>query len=199
MNLKYAIALSGGIGSGKSTSASLLKLYGYKVICADTIAHKVLQDCKKEVIEEFGEEILENEKINRKKLGKIVFSNKDKKQKLEALLHPKIKEEILKLARLEEEKKIFYFIDIPLFFETKNYAIKESLLIYAPQNLQIERIMSRDGCTKEEALKKISSQISMDEKKKMSSYVIENVGDLEDLQRQIENYLKNYLPNLKIY
>lgn len=191
--------LSGGIGSGKSTSASLLKLYGYKVICADSIAHLKLEECQAEIVKEFGKEILQEGKIHRKKLGEIVFNNQDKKQKLEALLHPKIKEEILKLAKIEEEKKVFYFIDIPLFFETKNYEIKESLLIYAPQNIQLERVILRDHCSKEEALLKISHQMSMEEKKKKASYVIENTGTLEELQEQIEKYLTSYLPNLKIY
>ena len=97
MNFKYAIVLTGGIGSGKSTIASFLKLYGYEVVCADSIAHTLLDQSAKEITEIFGNEILENNKINRKKLGEIVFSNKKSKETLERILHPKIKEEILKL------------------------------------------------------------------------------------------------------
>ena len=80
MNFKYAIVLTGGIGSGKSTIASFLKLYGYEVVCADSIAHTLLDQSAKEITEIFGNEILENNKINRKKLGEIVFSNKKSKE-----------------------------------------------------------------------------------------------------------------------
>ena len=108
MILKHAIALSGGIASGKSTVASLLKLYGYRVICADTIAHSVLDANAEEVVEAFGEGILEQNcvscdsikfVINRKKLGAIVFADSKKREKLEQILHSKIKAEILKEAQ----------------------------------------------------------------------------------------------------
>lgn len=80
MSFKYAIVLTGGIGSGKSTIASFLKLYGYEVVCADSIAHTILDQSTKEVVEIFGKEILENNRINRKRLGEIVFNDKKRKR-----------------------------------------------------------------------------------------------------------------------
>ncbi|WP_299548058.1 dephospho-CoA kinase [uncultured Helicobacter sp.] len=197
MNLKYAIALSGGIGSGKSTVASLLKLYGYYVICADSIAHQVLEESKDSVLRIFGDEILNAEgKIDRKKLGKIVFANANLRRELEAILHPKVKAEILQQAQKQEQKKTPYFIDIPLFFERGDYPIKNSLLIFTTQELQIARLKERNGFSKEEALSRINAQMPLEQKRVMASYVIENCGSLESLQQELENYLQS--PNFKI-
>lgn len=108
MKLRYAIALSGGIASGKSTVASLLKLYGYHIICADEIAHTILDSSAKEVIALFGDEILSADcsdcalRIDRQKLGKIVFADKVARGKLESILHPKIRKEILQQAQKQE-------------------------------------------------------------------------------------------------
>ncbi len=197
MNFQYAIALTGGIGSGKSTAASLLKLYGYAIIDADTIAHKVLEQSTEEVIEIFSDIILTEGKIDRKKLANIVFKNKALRNKLENLLHPRIKEYILEQSHLLDGKNIPYFIDIPLFFETKHYDIEETLLIFVEQSTQIERIKKRNALSDEAILERINAQIPLHQKKKLAKYVINNNGDLKNLQKEIEKYLQNYLPNIK--
>lgn len=196
MSFKYAIVLTGGIGSGKSTIASFLKLYGYEVVCADSIAHTILDQSAKEVVEIFGKEILENNRINRKKLGEIVFNDKKKKGILEKILHPKIKEEILKQAKALETKKIPYFLDIPLFYETKNYPFKEVLLVFVPREIQIQRIQKRDHLESQAIQARISSQMPLEEKKQLASYVVDNSGDLENLQKEVEKYLQDYLPKV---
>ena len=196
MNFKYAIVLTGGIGSGKSTIASFLKLYGYEVVCADSIAHTLLDQSTKEITEIFGNEILENNKINRKKLGEIVFSNKKSKETLERILHPKIKEEILKQAKALESKKIPYFLDIPLFYETNNYPFKEVLLVFVPKEIQVQRIQKRDRLESQAIQARISSQIPLEEKKKLANYIIDNSGDLENLQKEVEKYLQDYIPKV---
>ena len=96
MAFKYAIALTGGIATGKSTVASLLALNGMRVIDADTISHEILDASYEWVIDEFGQEFVNNKKVNRAKLGSIVFSDDDAKKKLEDFLHPKIRSEIEK-------------------------------------------------------------------------------------------------------
>ena len=197
MYFLYAIALTGGIGSGKSTAASLLKLYGYAIIDADTIAHKVLEQSTEEVIEIFSDIILTEGKIDRKKLANIVFKNKALRNKLENLLHPRIKEYILEQSHLLDGKNIPYFIDIPLFFETKHYDIEETLLIFVEQSTQIERIKKRNALSDEAILERINAQIPLHQKKKLAKYVINNNGDLKNLQKEIEKYLQNYLPNIK--
>lgn len=203
MNLRYAIALSGGIASGKSTVASLLKLYGYHIICADEIAHTMLDSSAKEVVAVFGNGILSTDygdcalKIDRQKLGKIVFADKVARGKLESILHPKIRKEILQQAQKQESKKVLYFIDIPLFFETKHYPIQQSLLIYTTKNLQIERLRKRNGLSERDALCRIESQMPLEDKRAMASYVIDNSGSLEELQNAVETYLHS-LQKLKI-
>lgn len=200
MNFSYAIALSGGIASGKSTVSSLLRLYGYCVICADEISHKVLESSTKEVLAVFGNGILKegsDSMIDRQKLGAIVFSDKDARAKLESILHPKIRQEIEIQAQAQELKKAPYFIDIPLFFETNHYPIKQSLLIYATKELQLERLQKRNGLSEQEALCRIESQMPLEYKRTLASDVIENLGSLEELQSAVESYL-NVLQKLKI-
>ena len=118
---KHAIALTGGIATGKSTACSLLKLHGFLTIDADIIAHKLLDMHSDEIANMFGSQYVENGKVLRKDLGKIIFSKEEEKLKLEAFIHPLIAKEIEKESVVFEEAGKPYFIDIPLFFEKMNY------------------------------------------------------------------------------
>ncbi|PAF44241.1 dephospho-CoA kinase [Helicobacter sp. 11S02596-1] len=194
MDLQYAIALTGGISSGKSTVASLLSLYGYCVVDADKIAHELLETNKERLIELFSSEILDTfGKIDRKKLGKIVFESKHARKILEDLLHPQIRQKILETARALENHHKFYFLDIPLFFEVGGrevYGVSKVLLVYAPQNIQLERLMGRDGLSKEEALQRICAQMAIEDKKTQSDFVIANTKDIKALQKEVEDFLQ---------
>ncbi len=197
MKLQYAIVITGGIGSGKSTVCSLLKLYGYNIIDADVISHSVLDSSSDEVVSVFGENILcddTNYKIDRKKLGSIVFNDESKRKILESILHPKIRDEILQSATVLESGKKPYFVDIPLFFESNkkniNYDIDNVLLVYAPKKIQIERVMKRDNLAYDEALCRVESQMDIEEKKAKSTYIIENISNMANLQAQIETFLQ---------
>ncbi|MGP1449578.1 MAG: dephospho-CoA kinase [Wolinella sp.] len=191
ISLRHAIALSGGIATGKSTVSRLLKLYGYAVIDADAIAHEQLESSKNEIISVFGEEILDGENISRKKLGKIVFSDKKSLSLLEDILHPKIRTEILARSRILEESAILYFIDIPLFFEKRDCypMINQNLLIYAPRNIQLSRLCARDNLNVNEANLRLDSQMDIEKKLKLSDYVIKNIGNIEDLTGEVERFL----------
>lgn len=189
MSFEYAIALTGGIGTGKSTTANLLKLYGYKIIDADDISHKILDEEYQTIEKMFGLEYVKNGKVLRKKLGAIIFGNKENKKRLEELLHPKIKVEILKQAEYLDSFKFPYFVDIPLFFETNNYDIKNSVLIYAPKSTQIQRVMKRDNIDEQKALLKIEAQMDIEEKKELSSSIIDNSCDIKVLNRSVEDYI----------
>ena len=185
-----AIALTGGISTGKSTVCNLLKLHGFLIIDADKIAHKILDLNASKIEELFGTKYVENGLVQRKELGKIIFSNEDNKLKLEALLHPLIKEEIIKESRVCEEQNKTYFIDIPLFFEKMHYPIVKSVVVYTPKELQIERLIKRDNITKDEALLKISNQMDIEKKKELSTYIIDNSKDLKHLQNEVEKLIK---------
>ncbi|MEV9593597.1 dephospho-CoA kinase [Aliarcobacter butzleri] len=186
---KNAIALTGGISTGKSTVCNLLKLHGFLTIDADKIAHKLLDENSSKIEEMFGKEYVENGKVLRKELGKIIFSNEENKLKLEALLHPLIKEEIIKESKIYEEQNKPYFVDIPLFFEKMHYPISKSLVIYTPKGLQIQRLMKRDNIDEKEAKLKISNQMDIEEKRKLANIVIDNSKDLKHLQNEVERVI----------
>ena len=186
---KNAIALTGGISTGKSTVCNLFKLHGFLTIDADKIAHKLLDENSHKIATVFGEQYVENGKVLRKELGKIIFSNEENKLKLEALLHPLIKEEIIKESKVFEEQNKPYFVDIPLFFEKMHYPIPKSLVIYTPKDLQIDRLMKRDKIDEAEAKLKISNQMDIEEKRKLADMVIDNSKDLKHLQNEVERII----------
>jgi len=188
-----AYVITGSIASGKSTVVNLLKERGFSVIDADLIAHEQLEICKREIVEVFGEQILdETGKIDRKKLGAIVFREPKKLKNLEQILHPKIKAEILSKALQLERLGQVYFVDIPLFFEKKErYAeFKNVAVIYAPKELLLSRLMSRNGLNLEEAKARVELQMDIEQKKKMAKFVIDNSNDRENLKLELEKFLK---------
>ena len=197
--LKYAIALTGSIATGKSTASSILRLFGFRIIDADEVAHKILDAKAQSVAEIFGEEIIKDGRVDRKALGKIIFSNEEARVKLEKLLHPAIKEEILSQAKEQEKFKKPYIIDIPLYFERLSYRddIKKVVVVYTPKKLQIERLMKRDGISEEEALQKIDIQISIESKRELATWVINNSKDLKNLQRECERVKEEILESFQ--
>ena len=146
----------------------------------------------------FGDEYVKNGKVDRKKLGGVIFNDKDKKKKLESLLHPLIRKEIEKRAEKSEEQGVPYFIDIPLFYETNAYNIKNVLVVYATKELQLERLVKRDGFSYEDANSRIDSQISIEEKKKLATYVVDNTKDLGHLTNELENFRRKISADFKI-
>lgn len=190
MAFAYAIALTGGIATGKSTVASLLALNGMRVIDADTISHEILDASYEWVRENFGDEFVEGTKVNRAKLGQLIFSNSEAKKKLEMFLHPKIRAEIEQRSIKQDSFRFPYLIDIPLFFENKAYDIKESVVVYTPKYIQLERFMKRNGYSKEESLRRIESQMDIEEKRKRATWIIDNSKDLKHLQRECEEFVE---------
>ena len=181
---KHAIALTGGIATGKSTVSKIFEQNGFAVIDADTIAHQVLNEAADEVAGLFGGEVRKNGGVDRKVLGAIVFGNKGKRKALESLLHPLIYDEIVRLSDIEEKKKRPYLIDIPLFFETARYNISRVIVVYAAQAQQTQRAMLRDNLSPEEVERRIAAQIGIEEKKKRATYLIDNSGDETQLHRE---------------
>lgn len=189
---KYAIALTGGIATGKSTVTSLFMLHGFLTIDADKIAHKLLNVHSDEIAKLFGDEYVENGIVLRKKLGYLIFNNEEEKTKLEKFIHPLIKQEIIKEARIFESQQKPYLIDIPLFFERQHYNIEKSIVVYTSKETQIERLMKRDNSSKEDSLSRINNQMDIEEKKELATYVIDNTKNLKSLQNEVER-IKNLL------
>jgi len=193
MQFKNAIALTGGIATGKSTVCNFLKLHGFLIIDADSIAHKILDENSSKIGELFGLEYINQNTVDRKKLGALIFADKVAKEKLQNFIHPLIKEEIIKQAVIFEANNKPYIIDIPLFFETKNYDIKNSVVVYTPQHLQLKRLILRDNISQDVALQKISNQMNIEEKKSLAKYVIDNSGNLKHLQKEIDKFIKEVI------
>lgn len=196
MDFNNAIAITGGIASGKSTVCNLLKLYGYSIIDTDSIAHNALESSREAIIKAFGDEILKSPlKINRKKLGEIVFKDKAKLALLESILHPQIRKEVTLQAQRLESQKILYFIDIPLFFELEargdGYEIPRVLLVYTPAETQLQRMQKRDNLSVESAALRLSNQMDIELKRQRSTFIIENTSDIKSLQKQVEEFLKS--------
>lgn len=189
MAFEYAIALSGGIATGKSTVASLLSLNGMRVIDADTISHEILDASSSWVVDTFGYEYVNGSKVDRAKLGTLIFSDAKAKKILEDFLHPKIRDEIEKRSEKQDGFKFPYLIDIPLFFENGAYNIKESVVVYTPPEVQLERFMKRNGYSQEESIRRIASQMPIDEKKKRATWVIDNSQNLKHLQKECEEFV----------
>ena len=179
-----AIILTGSIATGKSTVASLLKLYGYKIVCADEIAHQELSKHSDVIEQMFGTS-------DRAKLREIIFSNSQKRKMLEDFLHPKIKQRILQESHKMDLDGVAYFLDIPLYFEKQNYNdFTQVAVVYTPKEQQLARLSKRDNITKEEAQKIIDLQMDIELKKQKATYVIDNSKDLKHLQNEVENFIK---------
>lgn len=197
MAFEYAIALTGSIATGKSTVVSCFSKLGFDIIDADQIAHTILNEEYEAILKLFGKEVTKEGKVDRKALGKIVFSDKNKRQQLEALLHPLIYLRIEVLSIALDRKKKPYFVDIPLFFEGKRYPIKKVLVVYTPPALQLQRLRQRDAMDAAEAEKRIKIQISIDKKRKKADYVIDNSGTLTALKYECERVKEEILGDFR--
>ena len=195
---KVVIGLTGGIGTGKSTVSQILKEKNFPVIDLDIISHEVIKFPKvvEKIVENFGKEVLEynntgNWIISREKLGRVIFGNREKRLILNSIMHPEILHIMReKILECKKENKII-FVEIQLLFEVQwEKEFDYILLVSAEKETQIKRILSRDKRSKEEALSIINSQMSLDEKKKRSDYVIENDGNIQDLEKKVDDFLK---------
>ena len=189
MSFKHGVVITGLIGSGKSTVCALLKERGYEIICADSIAHEILELNSSKVAELFGAQLLNGSKVDRKALGAIVFANPSAKKSLEELLHPLIHERICFLSNELEKTGKLYFVDIPLFFESggrTKYDFATSLLVYAPKELCLKRILLRDKADEINANARINSQMDIEKKRALADFVLENTSDLASLEHALK-------------
>ena len=198
----FIIGLTGGIGSGKSAAATILKRLGLKIIDLDQITHNLMKPSELGYIEikkEFGEKYIDTKgAIDRKLLREEIFSSLDLKKRIESILHPIIFEECSKqLNKLKHEKYIV--LVIPLLFETKNYIslIDESLLIDCDLETQIERVIKRDSVSKALANRIIKNQMNRQDKQLLADKVILNDGNINHLKTQLDIYYKKLLKDIK--
>ncbi|KGG81205.1 dephospho-CoA kinase [Caloranaerobacter azorensis H53214] len=196
------IGLTGGIATGKSTVTRLLREFGYVVIDADKIAKEVVDVGKRaylDIVKEFGEDILdENNRIDRKRLGEIIFKDEKKRKKLNQIVHPIVIQEMIdKIKQLSYDKDVI-FLDIPLLIEGKNMLEKHGLkfdeiwLVYADEEKQLSRLIKRDKLDMKSALNRIRAQMPMTEKLKVANVIIDNNRGIDELKNQIVRLLNRY-------
>ncbi len=193
--MTLVLGLTGGIATGKSTADKFFEEKNIPIVDCDEIAHNIMNVNKpawKDIKEIFGEKYLnEDQTINRKKLGKLVFNDPTKMKILNEITHPRIFQEMeSQIAQYKSEGYSLIIVDAPVLFESHSEKYYDkTLVISLPQDLQIKRLMARNNLTKEEALSRINSQMSLKEKEARATYVIENTGSVEDLYKKLNELL----------
>ncbi len=184
--MKYSIALTGGIATGKSTVSKIYETHGWEIIDADKIAHTLLDEHSGDIANIFGKRFIKDNKVDRYKLGVFIFGDPAQRILLENFIHPKIRDRIYYMASVLDKKKKLYLIDLPLFFETSAYDISRSILVYAPKTTQLNRLLYRDALSREQALARIDAQMDIEEKREKAKYIIDNTGDFKDLEKECQ-------------
>ena len=193
-SLGFWVGLTGGIASGKSTASDYLTMKGFVVIDADKIVSHLLAST--EVIElirlKISPEVVTPEgTIDRRKLGGLVFSNKNLIQTLNSIMHPRVRTitNEKKSSAFSKGHKIV-FNDIPLLFESNlQDDYDQTVLIYCSKDEQLDRLMTRNSFSKKEALARINSQMDIDHKKEKANVVISNRGSIEEMYEQLDKYI----------
>lgn len=192
------IGLTGSIASGKSTVANMLKEYGLPIVDADLVARMVVEPGKPtldKIVEVFGEEVLtEDRALNREKLGSIIFHDEKKRKMLNNIIHPAIRQEMLRQRdeHIENGEKTV-IMDIPLLFESKlQHFVDKILVVTVDDNIQLKRLMERNQLSEEEATSRIQSQMPLSEKEEGADAVIYNNLSLDNTKEQLENILREW-------
>jgi dephospho-CoA kinase len=194
------VGLTGNIGTGKSQAALVFAELGARIIDADVVAHELMtpgREAHDRVARAFGTEILDpNGAINRKTLGKIVFGDRDKRLLLNNLVHPEIHREIFRrMVELEKDGSSgIIIVDAALLVENGHQSYFDRLIVVTcDPNLQLARIVKRDGISIEEARLRRAAQMPIEEKLKLADYTIETSGTLKETREQIEAIYRDLL------
>ncbi|EAL0498600.1 dephospho-CoA kinase [Campylobacter upsaliensis] len=190
--MKYAYFVSASIACGKSSFIKIANELGFESLSADLIANEITQKNAAVLTEMFLLNLDKEGKIDKKALANLIFKDKKAKEKLENFMHPKIREELLRKMQILEQKGHIFFVELPLFFESDFYQnLGKSVLIYAPKNVSLQRLMQRDGLDKDEALRRIKSQMDIEKKREMADFVIENIGSYEEFRQNCVKFIKS--------
>ncbi len=198
----FVIGITGTIGSGKSTVGSILEELGVPVIDTDTITHNIQnsEKVRRAVVERFGKNILSDDgtgKIDRKKLGALVFKDPVAKRDLEALIHPAVILESRRCVAANSDKPIVAIL-APLLFEAKVQGEYDEIwAIVAKEEVLRERLAKRDNLSNELITQRLAAQLPQEEKARLSSVVIDNSTSREDTKRQVEVNLEKLKAGLK--
>lgn len=192
----FSVALTGGIASGKSTVANLFAELGIAVIDADMVAREVVAPGSEGlalVVESFGAEVLAADgSLDRKAMRQRVFADATARQKLEAIIHPRVRQTLK--TRAESAQSPYVLLVIPLFVESGDYAwVNRVLVVDVPRETQLERLMGRDGSSREQAEAMLAAQASREQRLSIADDVIENSASPEALHSAVRQLHENYL------
>lgn len=196
--MSLIIGLTGSIATGKSTVSLMFDDFNIPVIDADKISRDVVKpgmEAYKKIVNHFGEDVLRKDNtIDRAKLGDIIFSNENKRKQLNNIIHPAIRKEMIRQRDLLIEENVnCVVLDIPLLFESKlTHFVDKTVVVYVDEDVQLERLIKRNNYTKEEALKRIQSQMSVKKKAQLADEVIDNNGSKYQSYVQLEGLLKKW-------
>ena len=195
------VGLTGGIATGKSTVSDMLRRAGATIIDADEIARLVVQrdnPAYQDIVNAFGPDVLlPDGDIDRQKLGAIVFHDPAQKEALNRIVHPRVMAETdARLRRIEATRpETIVILDVPLLIEARMHkSLSEIIVVYAPEEVQLHRLMNRNHFSREEALARIHSQMPIEAKRKFATILIDNSGSLEQTRAQTRDaftYLKS--------
>jgi dephospho-CoA kinase len=196
------IGLTGGIGSGKSTVARMLGERGIPVLDADAIARQVVEPGRPangEIAAVWPEVMAADGHIDRKKLAAIVFSDRRSQARLEAITHPRIREEVaVQAAALEASGHRLAFLEAALLVETGFYKRLDGLVVVsASEDAQVQRVMARDACSREDAVARVRAQRPLADKLRAADHVLDNGGDLATTRAQLARVLRELEPLLE--
>ena len=188
----FTVGLTGGVAAGKSTATNFFIEKGIAVVDADIISRNLQlrgQEGYEKIVKKFSDDILDsNNEIDRKKIREIAFSNPENKKWLEDLMHPMIRDEVVK--QLEAVESVWAIYSAPLW-SNKN-VFNRTLVIDAPKDVQLQRIIARDNCTKDVAEQVIAQQISSNERNCFATDLIVNDSSLKDFENKLEFYFELY-------
>jgi dephospho-CoA kinase len=193
------LGLTGGIGSGKSMVAQMFTELGAVVIDADQLAREVVepgQPALKEIASTFGPDVLlPDGRLDRPKLAEIIFSEPDKRAKLDAITHPRIRQRMEAQIEAQRSGPGVLIVDIPLLYENeRTNMVEKVIVVWVDAQTQLQRIRQRDGLSAEAARQRITAQMPLDAKRARADHVIDNRGRRDETQRQVEAIYRRYAP-----
>lgn len=185
------VGLTGGIASGKSTVAEMFRGFGVTVVDADELAREIVQPGEpalEEIAERFGDEVIDEGRLDREVLGDVIFEDEDARRDLEAITHPRIARRMRHRAdRARQSGESWMIYDAALIVENNLHRGLDALVVVAAATeTQIERLMARDDLGRDEAASRIDAQMPLEQKLAVADYVVDNDGSLEATRRQVE-------------
>jgi len=189
----FKLGLTGGIASGKSAVAAMFVELGARLIDTDVIAREAVAKGSpglKSVVEAFGQEVLDSDgELDRRRLREQIFSDQKAREKLNAIVHPAVAKQVqAEFERIsQEDPGAVALVDVPLLYETDTDKRYDAIVVvYAPPQVQMQRLMERDGVSREAAEQSLKAQMPLEEKRKKAQFVVDNSGTLQETRNQVK-------------